>query len=92
MRDASSLLFLSGSGAMLASGTHPGGHDVPIVHPCARPDCETLTMGALCLEHEQQRETSRAMRVRRLLPRLATASALVAAATAGALIRSRLPR
>jgi hypothetical protein len=65
---------------------------VPLVHPCSRPGCETLTMGVLCLEHEGQRETSLATRVRRLLPRLASASALLAAATAGALIRSRLPR
>ena len=65
---------------------------MPLVHPCARSECETLTMGTLCLEHEQQREMSVAMRARRLLPRLAKASALVAAATAGALIRSRLPR
>ena len=25
---------------------------VPIVHPCTHPDCETLTMGDLCVEHE----------------------------------------
>lgn len=25
---------------------------MPIVHPCAHPGCETLTMGELCLEHE----------------------------------------
>ena len=65
---------------------------MPLVHPCARPDCETLTMGTLCLEHEQQDDVSLRMRLERLLPRLATASALVAAATAGALIRSRLIR
>jgi hypothetical protein len=65
---------------------------VPLVHPCSRPGCETLTMGVLCLEHEQQRDMSVAMRARRLLPRLATAGALFAAAAAGALIRSRLPR
>lgn len=66
--------------------------NVPIVHPCARPDCETLTMGRLCLEHEHQGEVTLHTRLARLLPRLTTASALVAAAAAGALIRSRLPR
>ena len=68
--------------------------NVPMVHLCARPDCETLTMGTLCLEHEHEHEhdTSLRTRMERLLPRLTTASALVAAAAAGALIRSRLPR
>jgi hypothetical protein len=63
-----------------------------MVHPCARPECETLTMGTLCLEHEQQREVSLRTRLEPLLPRLATASALVAAAAAGAVIKTRLLR
>jgi hypothetical protein len=25
---------------------------MPMVHPCSAPGCSTLTMGALCLEHE----------------------------------------
>jgi hypothetical protein len=25
---------------------------VPIVHQCSHPDCETLTMGEFCVEHE----------------------------------------
>jgi hypothetical protein len=62
-----------------------------MVHSCARPGCRTLTMGELCLEHEQP-DTGLRMRAHRLLPRLATASALVVGAAAGALIRSRLPR
>ena len=65
---------------------------MPSIHPCTRSDCETLTMGTLCLEHEQQREASLQARGRRLLPRLATAGALVAAAAVGALIRTHLPR
>lgn len=65
---------------------------MPIVHPCAKPDCETLTMGTLCLEHEQQHDLSLRSRLEQLLPRLTTASALIAAAAAGALIRSRLLR
>ena len=77
---------------MLVDGSDGGGLDVPSVHPCTRSDCETLTMGELCLEHEQQREASLRMRGRRLLPRLATAGALIAAAAVGALIRTHLPR
>jgi len=47
-------------------------------------------MGALCLDHEREAETTLRRRVERRLPRLATVSALVAAAAAGALIKSRL--
>ena len=31
------------------SGQNDG---VPIVHACSHPDCSTLTMGEVCLEHE----------------------------------------
>jgi hypothetical protein len=65
---------------------------VPMIHPCSRPECETLTMGEFCLEHEQQPDMPMTVRVRRFLPRLATASSLLAAATAGALIRSHFSR
>lgn len=67
---------------------------VPMVHECARQGCATLTMGELCLDHEREAEAEASLRRRaeRMLPRLATASALVAAAAAGALIRSRLLR
>jgi len=26
---------------------------MPLVHACSSPGCSTLTMGALCLEHER---------------------------------------
>jgi hypothetical protein len=65
---------------------------MPIVHSCAKPDCETLTMGRLCLEHEQQDDPRLRSRIEQLLPRLTTASALMAAAAAGALLRSRVLR
>jgi hypothetical protein len=29
---------------------------MPIVTQCTAPGCETLTMGPLCIEHEQQSE------------------------------------
>jgi hypothetical protein len=64
---------------------------VAIVHPCSRPDCQTLTMGELCLEHELLRDGSQP-HPHRLLPRVVTASVLVAVAAAGALLRTRLPR
>ena len=77
---------------MLVDSSDGGGLDVPIVNPCTQSDCETLTMGEFCLEHEQQREASVRMRERRLLPRLATGGVLVVGAVAGALIRARLQR
>ena len=49
-------------------------------------------MGELCLEHEQQHAASLRARAQRLLPSLATAGALVAAAAVGALIKTHLPR
>jgi hypothetical protein len=55
---------------------------MPIVHPCARPSCETLTMGTLCLEHEQQPDLNPRSRFALLHP-LNTAGALVAAAAVG---------
>lgn len=75
--------------AMLADAE---AYDVSIVHPCAAPGCKTLTMGELCVEHELAAEMSLHLRARQLGPRLVTASALVAAAVAGALVGTRLPR
>ena len=49
-------------------------------------------MGEVCLEHEQHSEDRLRVRGRRLLPRLATAGALVGAAAVGALIKTRFPR
>jgi hypothetical protein len=60
---------------------------VPMVHPCSHPGCETLTMGSLCLEHE--REPTLRKRLQRALPRIATATMVVAAAVAGAAVRGR---
>lgn len=65
---------------------------MPMVQPCIQPGCSTLTMGELCLEHERQAGMAPHAAARPLLHRLATAGALVAIATAGALIHTRLPR
>lgn len=29
---------------------------MPMVHPCIRPGCGTLTMGEYCLDHERQED------------------------------------
>jgi hypothetical protein len=67
-------------------------YDVTMVHPCAAPGCATLTMGEHCVEHELGAHIRLRARARHLGPRLLTASALVAAAVAGALVGTRLPR
>lgn len=65
---------------------------MPMIHTCARPGCETLTMGEVCLQHERLAASSPRGRLRRALPRAAAAAMLVAAAAAGALVGARLPR
>jgi hypothetical protein len=62
---------------------------LPMVHACERDDCDVLTMGRLCLEHERQEQVpSRGQSV----ARLATAFVLVAAGVAGATLRARFVR
>jgi hypothetical protein len=69
---------------------------MPLVHPCAREGCSTLTMGELCLDHEQHRtrfsREGMLTYAGRLSPRLGRAAVLTAAAAAGALAATRLPR
>jgi hypothetical protein len=53
---------------------------MPMVHSCGWRGCASLTMGELCVQHEQQREYLYRRRVRRLLS--ATVVALFASAGA----------
>jgi len=62
---------------------------MPMVHACGSHDCDVLTMGAYCVQHEQQHDKA-LMRLR--LRHLVTASVVVVAAAAGALIRIRTLR
>jgi hypothetical protein len=63
---------------------------MPLVHACASEDCNTLTMGTYCLDHERllrQRQRRLAVAGRKaLLPAVALAAAVL-----GAAIRSRFP-
>jgi hypothetical protein len=59
-----------------------------MVHACAAEDCNVLTMGRFCVEHEQQELTSH----RRSPARFATAFVLIAAGVAGATLRVRFMR
>jgi hypothetical protein len=40
--------------AAIGSVSPPKEVAVPLVHACAAPDCTTLTMGELCLQHERE--------------------------------------
>ena len=41
---------------------------MPLVHPCSAPDCPTLTMGRLCLDHEREAALPAAAASLRTLP------------------------
>jgi hypothetical protein len=50
---------------------------MPLVHPCSEPGCSTLTIGDLCLEHEQlaqERLTKRIVAFSRRFRALAVAA------------------
>jgi hypothetical protein len=56
---------------------------MPLVHPCSEPGCSTLTIGDLCLEHEQLAHERLARRMVALAKRFrAPAAGLVVAAVA----------
>ncbi|HET8606529.1 MAG TPA: hypothetical protein VFL66_05800 [Gaiellaceae bacterium] len=60
-----------------------------LVHECGHPGCSTLTMGTLCLVHEQPEPTTPSQ----VVPRLAALPFVVAAAAgfvAAFLARARL--
>lgn len=59
-----------------------------MIHACARQDCNVLTMGLFCLEHEQERSPTE----RSGPARVTAALALFAAGVVGAALRARLVR
>lgn len=63
---------------------------MPIVHECSLPDCRTLTMGDVCLEHERRRELEPRQPVRRLASKVLLPVVALAGAAAGAALRSRV--
>lgn len=62
---------------------------MPIVHPCGCPGCNVLTMGEFCLDHEPRPAGSGRTRI---LSRVGTVLAVVAAGAAAAFVRAHLPR
>jgi len=72
--------------AFQGQSVHPSTYPapMPLVQPCSEPDCSTLTIGDLCLEHEQLAQERLAKRMvapskRFRAPAVALAVAAVAA-------------
>jgi len=59
---------------------------MPVVHPCSEPGCSTLTMGDLCLEHEQLAQERLARRMLALSRRFRAPAVALAVAAVVALI------
>ena len=59
---------------------------MPLVQPCSEPGCSTLTMGDLCLEHEQLARERLAKRMLALSKRFRAPAAALAVAAVAALV------
>jgi hypothetical protein len=59
---------------------------MPLVHPCSEPGCSTLTMGDLCLEHDQLAQKRLARRVLALSKRFRAPAVALAFAAVAALV------
>jgi hypothetical protein len=59
---------------------------MPLVQPCSEPGCSTLTMGDLCLEHEQIARERLAKRMLALSKRFRTPAVALAVAAVAALV------
>jgi hypothetical protein len=59
---------------------------MPLVHPCSEPGCSTLTIGDLCLEHEQRAQERLTRRMVALSKRFRAPAAALAVAAVAALV------
>jgi hypothetical protein len=59
---------------------------MPLVHPCSQPGCSTLTIGALCLEHEQLAQERLTKRIVALSKRFRAPAVALAVAAVAALV------
>ena len=57
-----------------------------LVHPCSEPGCSTLTIGDLCLEHEQRAQERLTRRMVELSRRFRAPAAALAVAAVAALV------
>src|SRR6266702_4581815 len=67
---------------------HPAAYPapMPLVHPCSEPGCSTLTIGDLCLEHEQRAQERLTKRVVALSRRFRAPAVALAVAAVAALV------
>jgi hypothetical protein len=59
---------------------------MPLVHPCSEPGCSTLTIGDLCLEHEQLAHERLIKRIVALSKRFRAPAVALAVAAVAALV------
>jgi hypothetical protein len=67
---------------------HPAAYPapMPLVHPCSEPGCSTLTIGDLCLEHEQLSQERLIKRIVALSKRFRAPAVALAVAAVAALV------
>jgi hypothetical protein len=67
---------------------HPAAYPapMPLVQPCSEPGCSTLTMGDLCLEHDQLAQERLARRTVALAKRFRAPAVALAVAAVAALV------
>jgi hypothetical protein len=66
------------------AAAYPG--RMPLVQPCSKPGCSTLTIGDLCLEHEQLAQERLTKRIVALSKRFRAPAAALAVAVVAALV------
>src|SRR5882724_7670510 len=71
-------------GRSVHAAAYPG--PMPLVHPCSEPGCSTLTIGDLCLEHEQLAEERLTKRIVALARRFRAPAFALAVAAVAALV------
>ena len=74
--------------AFPGQSVHPAAYPapMPLVQPCSEPGCSTLTMGDLCLQHEQLAQERLAKRMLALSKRFRAPAVALAVAAVAALV------
>src|SRR5438876_7784059 len=74
--------------AFPGQSVHPAAYPapMPLVQPCSEPGCSTLTIGDLCLEHEQLAQERLAQRMLALSKRFRAPAAALAVAAVAAVV------
>jgi hypothetical protein len=74
--------------AFQSQSVHPSAYPapMPLDHPCSEPGCSTLTIGDLCLEHEQLSQERLTRRFVSLSKRFSAPAVALAVAAVAALV------